>query len=138
MPPTYVYDGECVLCSRAVRYVLRHDRSDPPVRFVAIKSAEGRRIAEAHGVDPDNPHTFIFVEDGKGHLLSDAVFAMAKRVGGPGRLIRIFRIVPLPVRDWVYARLANNRYNLFGKLDQCYMPSTETRRRFVLETDLPG
>lgn len=135
--PTYVYDGECVLCSRAVRYVLRHDRSDPPVRFVAIKSLEGRRIARANRDDPDNPHTFILVEGDRSYLLSDAVFAMAKRVGGPARGVRVLRFVPLPIRDWIYARLANNRYNLFGKLDQCYLPSPETRHRFILEDDQP-
>jgi predicted DCC family thiol-disulfide oxidoreductase YuxK len=137
MLPTYVFDGECALCSRAVHYVLRYDRSDPPIRFVAIKSGEGRRIAAENGVNPDNPHTFIFVEDGKAHLLSDAVFAMSKRVGGPGRMIRVFRFVPRLVRDWFYARLANNRYVMFGKLDQCYLPSAETRHRFVLEANDP-
>lgn len=131
----YIYDGECVLCSRAVRYVLRHDRSEPPVRFVAIKSAEGRKIAAANSVDPDDPHTFIFVEGDANHVLTEAVFGMAKRVGGPWRFIRIFRILPLPIRDWFYARLANNRYSLFGKLDECYLPTPETRHRFVLESD---
>ncbi len=135
--PTYVYDGDCVLCSRAVHYVLRHDRSDPPIRFVAIKSGEGRRIAAENGVNPDNPHTFIYVEEGKAHLLSDAVFAMSRRVGGPGRMISVFRFVPRPVRDWFYARLAKNRYKLFGKLDQCYLPSADTRHRFVLEVPDP-
>ncbi len=135
MPPTYVYDGECVLCSRAVHYILRYDRADPPIRFVAIKSAEGRAIATQNKVDPDDPHTFIFVEDGKSYLMSDAVFAMSKRAGGPGRWIRSLRIVPRPIRDWFYARLANNRYRLFGKLDRCYLPTPETRHRFVLEDD---
>ncbi len=134
--PIYIYDGECVLCSRAVRYVLRYDQGAPLVRFVAIKSVQGRQLARENGVDPDDPHTFIFVEDGKGHVLSDAVFAIAKRVGGPGRLIRIFRFIPISIRDWVYARIANNRYSWFGKLDQCYLPSNETRQRFVLEDDL--
>ncbi|MEL6567621.1 MAG: DCC1-like thiol-disulfide oxidoreductase family protein [Pseudomonadota bacterium] len=133
LPPTYVYDGECVLCSRAVQYVLKHDRSDPPIRFVAIKSAEGREIAARAGVDPDDPHTFIFVEGGKISLLSEAVFAMAARAGGPGRFIRVFRFVPRPLRDWVYARIANNRYALFGKLERCYLPPENTQDRFVLE-----
>jgi len=137
MLPTYVYNGECVLCSRTVHYVLRHDRSSPPVRFVAIKSLEGRRIAHCNRVDPDNPHTFISVDGDRSYLLSGTVFAMAKRVGGPARWVRNFRFVPLPIRDWVYARLANKRYNLFGKLDQCYLPSPETRHRFVLEDDQP-
>lgn len=132
---TYIYDGECILCSRAVGYVLQHDRSQPPVCFVAIKSAEGRQVAKQNSVDPDDPHTFIFVEGENSYVMSDAVFAMAKRAGGPGRFIRMFRIVPRPIRDWFYARLANNRYAWFGKLDHCYMPSPKTRHRFVLEED---
>lgn len=138
MPPTYVYDGECVLCSRAVGYALRYDRSEPLVRFVAIKSAEGRQLAAAHGVDPDNPHTFIYIEDGKGYLLSDAVFALAKRTGGPARHVRLFRFFPKPIRDWFYARIANNRYRLFGKLDRCFVPDAAVRQRFVLEGDQPA
>ena len=132
----YVYDGECVLCSRAVHYALRHDKSDPPVRFIAIKSALGRQIAAQNGVDPDHPHSFIYVEGGRGHVLSDAVFGLAKRVGGPGRFIRIFRFVPRAIRDWFYSRIANNRYTLFGKLDACYLPPPDMRSRFVLEDDV--
>ncbi|MEM9705571.1 MAG: DCC1-like thiol-disulfide oxidoreductase family protein [Pseudomonadota bacterium] len=131
--PIYVFDGECVLCSRAVRYVLKYDRTTPPIRFAAIKSDEGRRIAKSAGVNPDDPHTFIYVdEDGAQYLLSEAVFAMAERAGGPARFVPIFRFIPRPVRDWVYARLANNRYALFGKLDACYTPTPETRERFTL------
>ena len=133
--PIYVYDGVCVLCSRAVQYVLRHDTSDSPIRFVAIKSQEGRQIARDNGVDPNDPHTFIFVDDDGSYVLSDAVFKMAKRAGGPGRFIRVFRFVPKPVRDWFYARLANNRYNWFGKLDHCFLPAELDRHRFVLEGD---
>ncbi|MEM9739754.1 MAG: DCC1-like thiol-disulfide oxidoreductase family protein [Pseudomonadota bacterium] len=132
-PPTYVYDGACVLCSGAVQYVIKHDKSDPPIRFVAITSQEGRRIAADAGVEPDDPRTFIYVEDGKHRVSSDAAFALAKRAGGPARLLCIFRFVPKPIRDWAYARIANNRYALFGKRDQCYLPTAETQHRFVLE-----
>jgi len=48
--PIFLFDGHCVLCSRGVRYVLRHER-EPDMRFVAILSAEGRELAKAHGID---------------------------------------------------------------------------------------
>jgi len=133
--PIYVYDGECVLCSRAVQYVLRHDHQEPLIRFVAIGSAEGRRISKAHKVDPNNPHTFIYIENGRAYFLSDGIFAMLRRVGGWGRIALLFQWVPRPIRDWVYQRISRNRYNLFGRLKHCYVPSPETRQRFVLETD---
>ena len=80
----YLFDGHCVLCSRGVRYVLKYEKA-PEVRFVAIQSNEGRRLAEQNGVDPDKPHTFLYVENGKALERTDAVFALAEKVGGPAR-----------------------------------------------------
>ncbi len=130
--PIYVFDGNCVLCSRAVQYVLRHE-NQPDMKFVAIKSHLGRKIARQHNVDPDDPHTFIYLEDGKATFSSDAGFAVLKKVGGPMAFLRIARILPRVIRDWIYYRIARNRYKMFGRLETCYVPTPESRARFVLE-----
>jgi predicted DCC family thiol-disulfide oxidoreductase YuxK len=44
-------------------------------------------------------------------------------------------VLPKPVRDFLYARIANNRYRLFGRTRECFLPDPETRRRFVLPGD---
>ena len=129
--PIYLFDGHCVLCSRAVRYVLRHEKS-PDIRFVAIQSGEGRTLAVKNDVDPDVPHTFLFVHKGKIYAESDAVIAIARYVGGPGKMAVIGKILPKFIRDWLYARIALNRYKLFGRMEQCYVPNPENRDRFVL------
>ncbi len=127
----YLFDGHCVLCSRGVRYVLKYEKS-PDVRFVAIQSEEGRRLAERNGVDPDRPHTFLFVEDGRALQRTDAVFALVQKVGGPARRLLFLRFLPRALRDFFYARIAFNRYALFGRLDECYLPAPELRARFTL------
>jgi len=129
--PIYLFDGHCVLCSRAVHYVLRYEKA-PEVRFVAIKSTEGRKLAAESDVDPDKPHTFLFVHEGKIYDQSDAVIALAQFVGGPGKIVVIGKFLPRAVRDWFYARIALNRYKLFGRMEQCYLPTPENRDRFVL------
>lgn len=134
--PIYVYDGVCVLCSGAVQYVLRHDRSDPPIRFVDILSPEGRALSAAHGIDPENPKSFIYIEAGKAYTQSDAVFALFDRSGGAARYLKLFRFVPRPVRDWAYRLIARNRYRIFGRRDQCYIPAPEERDRFSLSEDV--
>ncbi len=126
----YVFDSECVLCSRAVQYVLKHEKQ-PDMKFVAIKSELGREISKQHNVDPDDPHTFIYLENGKASFSSDAGFAVLRKTGGPMAFLRIGRILPRPIRDWLYYRIARNRYKVFGKLDMCYVPTPETRERFV-------
>lgn len=132
--PIYLFDGHCVLCSRGVAYVLKHETS-PDVRFVAIQSEEGRRLAGAHGVDPDEPETFIYLENDKAHFRSDGVFALTRRLGGPARFLLPLRFLPRAVRDFVYDRIARNRYAWFGRMDRCLVPDPETRARFVLPED---
>ena len=62
--PVWVYDGVCLLCDWSTRYTIAHEIT-PSIRFVAIQSREGREIALANGVDPDDPETFLFIENGR-------------------------------------------------------------------------
>ena len=134
MPPSpiYVFDGHCVLCSKAVAYILKYE-SRPDTRFVAILSGEGRKLARAHNIDPENPASFLYVEGEAAYQSSDAVLAIIRNVGGPGRILRLGKILPKPVRDYLYRTMAQNRYRIFGRTDICYVPTPETRSRFVLE-----
>lgn len=114
-----------------MRYVLKYETA-PDVRFVAIQSEEGRRLAKTNGIDPDAPHSFLYVEDGVVRERSDAVFALARKVGGPLRRFMFLKGLPRPVRDFFYDRLARNRYALFGRMKECYLPAPEVRDRFTL------
>jgi predicted DCC family thiol-disulfide oxidoreductase YuxK len=129
--PIYVFDGVCVFCSRAVRYLLRHER-DHTIRIVAIQSGEGRALAMAQGIDPDEPVSFLFVENGVPLQKSDAVLALLAHVGGPAQMLRVMALLPRPLRDWLYEIFARNRYALFGKRTSCFMPDPVHRHRFVL------
>lgn len=114
-----------------MRYVLKYEKA-PEVRFVAIQSEEGRRLAEDNGVDPEKPHSFLYAETGKVLERSDAVFALAKKVGGPARHFMFLQVLPRAFRDFFYDCIARNRYALFGRMDECYLPAPEVRNRFTL------
>ena len=60
--PIYLFDGHCVLCSRGVQYALKYE-TKPHVKFVAIHSDKGRELAVTHGVDPDEPHTALYIDE---------------------------------------------------------------------------
>ncbi len=130
--PIYLFDGHCVLCSRAVQYVLRHEKS-PDMRFIAISSAEGRELATANDIDPDNPESFLIIEKGVVHRSSDAILVSARYIGGIHKIALIGKILPRPLRDWLYGLIAKNRYKVFGRTEACFVPSPEDRERFVLQ-----
>lgn len=127
----WLFDSVCVLCSWGVQYTLRREKTES-IRFVAIQSAEGRALALQHGVDPDDPATFLFVENGAALEKSDAVIALAKHLTGPARFLPLFRWLPKRLRDAAYSLVADNRYHVFGKTDVCITPSADQRHRFVL------
>ncbi|MEP3276339.1 MAG: DCC1-like thiol-disulfide oxidoreductase family protein [Stappiaceae bacterium] len=129
--PVLLYDGVCVLCSRAVSYTLAHERTHT-IRFVAIQSAEGGNLANQYGINPHNPDSFLFIEDRTALRKSDGVLALMQHLNGPARLFLWAKYLPRSLRDWCYDRLARNRYCLFGRKQACTVPDNTSRHRFIL------
>jgi predicted DCC family thiol-disulfide oxidoreductase YuxK len=39
--------------------------------------------------------------------------------------------MPLVIKNWLYDRIALNRYRLFGQKEQCLIPSAPLMQRFL-------
>ncbi len=129
--PVWVYDGVCMLCEWSTRYVLANEIT-PSIRFVAIQSEEGRALALTNGVDPENPETFLFIENGRVMKKSEALFALARQLRGPARYAFVVRLLPRFLNDALYGVVARNRYRWFGRRQSCAAPDDSQRHRFVL------
>lgn len=129
--PVLLYDGVCTLCDGSVRYAVEHERT-PTMRFVTLQSAEGRQLAREHGINPDNPESFLIVENGRALKKFDALFALLRRLRGPVRLLMLARLLPRFARNALYDWIAHNRYRLFGRKSACALPDESLRHRFVL------
>ena len=125
-----LYDGVCVFCSRWVRFVVARDRAQR-FRFTPIQSAYGTRLAQAFDIDPADPDTNAVIHGGVAYFKSDAALTVLGLLPGWG-WTRALRLVPQPIRDAVYGLVARNRYRIFGKYEQCFVPDAAMRAR-VLE-----
>jgi predicted DCC family thiol-disulfide oxidoreductase YuxK len=125
-----VFDGVCVLCSGWVRFLLARDRARR-YRFAAMQSAAGRALLAQHGLDPDDPVSFLLFEDGRAHTDSGAILRILVRLGGAWRLMAIFYAVPPLLRDALYRFVARRRYRWFGRRESCFVPSPDTAHRFM-------
>ncbi len=126
-----LFDGVCVLCSGMVNFVIPRD-SARHFRFVAIQSEAGALLARRFGIDPANPETVAVTRNGRVYFKSDTAVAIGQELPG-WRWAAIFRLVPRPLRDFLYDRIARNRYRLFGKHDACLVPTADIRSRFISE-----
>jgi len=124
-----LFDGVCVFCSRWVRFVI--DR-DPAHRFsfTPIQSERGRALAERFGIDPTKPQTNAVILSGSIWFKSDAALSVLAELNGL-RPAAVFKRVPRPLRDPLYDLIARNRYRIFGRTDQCMVPSASDRARFT-------
>jgi salicylate hydroxylase len=119
--PVIVFDGDCVLCSASAQFIMRHDHQRL-FRLTTSQSDAGRRLYRRFGLDPDALATMIVVDGERVFAESEAVLAIAARLGWPWQLAAIARIVPRWLRDRGYRLVARNRYRWFGKRAACWRP----------------
>ena len=118
-----LFDGVCGLCSRACRFVSKHDRSGY-FRFVPIQLAEGRPLAEQLGIDPQRPDSFAFVAKGQAYIKSEAALRIARELPG-WQWTWVLHLIPMVIRDEVYDLVARNRYRWFGRREACVLPNSD-------------
>ncbi len=127
--PIIVFDGICVLCNGWVRFLLKHDHVGR-YRFAAMQTDAGRALLAGHGLDPDDPASFLLVEGDRAWTDSDAIRRVLVGLGGAWRLAAVMAVVPRVVRDPLYRVIARHRYRWFGTTT-CLVPDEFQRRRFI-------
>jgi predicted DCC family thiol-disulfide oxidoreductase YuxK len=128
--PVAVMDAQCAICSWGARMLHRLDRAGT-TRICPIQSPLGRSLLTHYKLDPQDPASWLFLDEGHAHKDFDAVLHAGRRFGGFGHLTLALRLMPRALRDWLYLRLARNRYRLFGRADLCALPDPGLQRRLL-------
>lgn len=128
--PILIFDGVCVLCSANARFILIHDKHGH-FRLAAMQGKVGAALLRDAGIDAANPDTIILVDGARVRRESDAVIATFEMLGWPWRIAGMLRIIPVPIRDAAYRWIARNRYRLFGRKHQCFVPRKEWEGRLL-------
>jgi predicted DCC family thiol-disulfide oxidoreductase YuxK len=136
LPNTIVlYDGVCGLCNRAVQFLLKRDRHDR-FRFASLQSDFAANLLQRHGINYTKLDTvYAVLNHGETNekLLAkgDAFLFFAKVLGGIWSVARLGRVIPRPIRNWLYDFVAANRYRVFGKAESCMLPDAASRHKFL-------
>ncbi len=126
-----LFDGVCSFCNGAVNFIIRHDPAGK-FRFAPLQSAAGRE-AVARRPELANIDSIILMEAGQYYTESDAALRICRHLSGFWKLIYLFIFVPRALRNAVYRLIAERRYQWFGRLDSCMIPTKEIRDRFILD-----
>src|ERR1700733_9049773 len=76
-----VFDGICNVCSGWVRFLERH-RIEPPFKLIPMQSEEGKLLLGDYGIDPEDPTTFLVLDQGRQFTQSDGTIHIITALGG--------------------------------------------------------
>lgn len=130
MNPVVLYDGECGLCHRSVKFILSHER-DHELQFAPLQGETAAALRLRFPAIPANLDTVVFVEDDRAHLRSKAFLHLAPHLRAPWSWGHAFRWIPGFLLDLGYRVIARLRYRIWGKVDACELPSPDQRARFL-------
>jgi predicted DCC family thiol-disulfide oxidoreductase YuxK len=130
MKPVILFDGVCNLCNGFVQFVIDRDPR-AQFRFASLQSHAAAALLNGRLSSGPIPDSVVLVDGDRVFTQSTAALRVARGLGFPWNLSYVFVAVPKPLRDAVYAWVARNRYQWFGKRDVCMIPTPELRDRFL-------
>ena len=122
------FDGVCGMCNSIVDFLMREDRNNA-LLFTPLQGTTAQERLDKK--DVENLNTIAYYRDGKVTKKSSAVLQLLTDMGGIWKLAFVFKIVPKPIRDFIYDTVSKNRYKWFGKKEACRMPTKEERMKFL-------
>jgi predicted DCC family thiol-disulfide oxidoreductase YuxK len=135
--PVLLFDGECGLCQRVVRWLLRRDTAGR-LRFAALQSAPAQAFLRARGWPTEDFDSLVWVSDWARRddpetacrWRTDGVIAALRAVGAT-RWAALLTVVPPALRDAGYRVVARVRRRIFGPGSAGPLPRPEWTARFL-------
>jgi predicted DCC family thiol-disulfide oxidoreductase YuxK len=129
-----LFDGVCAFCDRTVRWLMDRDPAGR-LRFAPLQGEVAAELRRRHPEIPEDIDTLVFVErhgsDETVVLRSRAVLQVCRQLQPPPDWLRWVAWLPAPLADLGYRLFVRFRYRIFGKLDECRVPSDAERARFL-------
>ncbi|PQD96634.1 thiol-disulfide oxidoreductase [Pradoshia eiseniae] len=124
-----LFDGVCQFCDKSVQFILKRDLNGK-FSFCSLQSDTGFQLRKDYHI-PEELDSIILIQGEKYHSKSTAALKIARELKGGWKWLYIFIVIPRPIRDAVYDRVARNRLKWFGEKTACELPTPEVRKRFL-------
>jgi predicted DCC family thiol-disulfide oxidoreductase YuxK len=127
--PVVLYDGECGLCHRSVKFLLKRDRNQ--LWYAPLQGETAAALRARHPEIPTTLESVVLVDRDRVHVRSKAFLYTAKYLPAPWRWAYYFRWLPAFLLDLGYRVIARIRYRVWGKFDSCQRPTQDQRAHLL-------
>lgn len=125
-----LFDEICVLCNGWAKFLIQHDMQ-ARFKLASVQSALGQEILKYYAMPTDHFDTMFVIKNAQLYSESTAFLKVIQEIKFPFSILKIGYVIPKFIRDFLYRRVALNRYRLFGKTDHCLLPSVQNKKHFL-------
>lgn len=127
-----IFDGVCNLCNLAVKILLKLDYKKS-LYFSAMQGKTTKELGINQDILSEKEQSILYKKANSEIIYSrsNAVIEILNDLYPFGFIFKAFKIIPHNLRDELYKLIAKNRYKIFGKKDQCMIPTDDTKARFL-------
>ncbi len=126
-----LFDGVCNLCNYFAQFIIRWDRRGF-FKFTPIQSEVGKSLLNHFNIQPGDIDSVVYIRGDKCFIRSDAVLNALKDLKGIWMMFFVLIVIPRFLRNLIYNAIAKSRYRLFGKRENCMIPSEDIKHRFLV------
>jgi predicted DCC family thiol-disulfide oxidoreductase YuxK len=125
-----LFDWVCKLCNWWCNFLIKYDK-EHKFKLCSVQSEQGKQILAWFGMPTQTFDTMLVVRGSSSFTKSDAFLLVMSQLAPPWSYLYVFRFINKSFRDWLYDRIALNRYKLFGKNNYCTVPHPQDKERFL-------
>lgn len=132
MKSYFLYDGECGVCTHAVRFLLNFSKSNE-FYFSSLNSEFSENILKdlAIGYDQQDEGA-VYIRGEVVYHKSTAMLQALSDCRWPISMAKFFLILPQGLRDWFYREFAKRRLKLSKQFNlKCKLPENTDYNRFL-------
>ena len=124
------YDGLCGLCDGSISLILKFDKNNT-LKYSSLQGKSGQILLKQLNKELHEFDTVLFKVNDQVYTKSTAVFKIIDSIGGWIKIFKIFNLLPIKFNDWIYSKIAKNRFKYFGKLDSCDISKFNIPGQFI-------
>ncbi len=122
------YDGDCGFCNWIVAFIFKAEK-DERIYFSALQSSFAHQFLSSLNIQSLDYSTFYFYDGYKIFKKSTGALQLLRFLKWPYRLLYVFWLMPVSMRDYFYDLVARRRHRIMN--GNCMLPTAQQRRRLI-------
>lgn len=125
------FDGVCILCNWFIKYVYKRDKASI-FHFSPLQGKVAMDNLSDFGLEPKKLESLVLLHDNKAYTQAEGAYKIVKLLPfGIHKLLLIGQVLPIAISNKIYKGIAAIRYRLFGKKEECSLPSGNIKERYI-------